>query len=278
MALDLSTIGYETRPHALAFDFRTLATYALGVGAKRDELDYLYEGRGPKVFATFAVVPTAPAVFECLNATGADFEMVVHGAQSVTIHRDPSPSATLSTRATVKAVHDLKRLAQIAIVTETHEEGVLVAETEWSIIVRNGGGFGGSPPKKRDEPKVPQDRPADFVITEATSPEQALLYRLSGDKNPLHADPELAARVGFAAGPLLHGLCTYGFALRAFQRACPGRRVRRIDAKFQKPVWPGETLATSGFELDDGRTVFTTKVVERAETVMTGWLDAPREG
>lgn len=278
MAIDPDSVGRTSSEHVYEHGADACILYALGIGARRDELDFLFEGRGPRVFPTFPVVPAAPAVFECLTATGAELEAVVHGGQSVRVHRDLAPEATLRTRATVKGLHDLKRFAQVVIATETRDGDALVAETEWSIIVRNGGGFGGARPEKRDEPKAPAGRSPDFITEEATSPEQALLYRLSGDKNPLHADPELAARVGFAAGPLLHGLCTYGFTLRAFLRARPGRRIARFDAKFQKPVWPGDVLETSGFELEDGRVVLTTRVSARDETVLTGWLDARAEG
>ncbi|MCC6648640.1 MAG: MaoC family dehydratase N-terminal domain-containing protein [Polyangiaceae bacterium] len=278
MPIDPASVGRESGEHVLAHGADACILYALGVGARRDELDLLYEGRGPRVLMSFPVVPAAPAVFECLTSTGAALEAVVHGAQSVRVHRDLRPEATLRTRATVKALYDLKRFAQVVIATETRDGDALVAETEWSLIVRDGGGFGGPRPDKRDEPKPPAGRAPDSTVEQATSPEQALLYRLSGDKNPLHADPELAARVGFAAGPLLHGLCTYGFALRAFEGAFPSRRVTRFDAKFQKPVWPGEVLETSLHALDDGRVTLSTRVPARGETVLSGWLDAREEG
>lgn len=278
MAIDPGSVGRVSAEHVLEHGADACILYALGVGARRDELDFLYEGRGPRVLPTFAVVPAAPAVFECLTATGAALESVVHGGQSITLHRDFEPAAALRTRARVKALHDLKRFAQVVIATETRDGDALVAETEWSIIVRDGGGFGGARPDKRDEPKAPTDRGPDLVVEDATSPEQALLYRLSGDKNPLHADPELAARVGFAAGPILHGLCTYGFALRAFLRARPRRKVTRFDARFQRPVWPGDPLETAAFELADGRVALATRVPSRDETVLTGWLDARSEG
>ncbi len=95
-------------------------------------------------------------------------------------------------------------------------------------------------------------------MTEATQPEQALLYRLSGDLNPLHADPTFASLVGFEQGPILHGLCTYGFLARAvIQQACggDGRRLKGLTAQFRKPVWPGETIRTDGYTLGDGRIV-----------------------
>ena len=103
-------------------------------------------------------------------------------------------------------------------------------------------------------PKIPERDP-DFTIELTTTPEQALLYRLSGDDNPLHADPEVAKSVGFAEGPILHGLCTFGVVGRALVRGpCEGdeKRLTAFGAQFRKPVWPGDTLRTTGYVVGDG--------------------------
>lgn len=274
MPLDLSTVGAVTETSSFAYDAKTLSLYALGIGAKRDELDYLYEGRGPKVYPTFAVVPTLGVVFSQLSRTGAELAMVVHGAQSVTIRAALPAAATLRTTGSVKGIYDLKRFAQIVLTTTTTlEDGTPAFDTEWSIIVRGAGGFGGSPPPKREDAvSIPKDRAPDFRFEEATTPEQALLYRLSGDFNPLHADPEVATAVGFPQGPILHGLCTYGFAARAFAKSAHGgdaSRIKRMDSQFRKPVWPGDTLVTECFR-NEGRVVFQMLVKERNEQVATG--------
>lgn len=274
MTFDLSCVGSQTLPHELEYDWKTTALYALGIGAKREELDYLYEGRGPKVYPTFAVVPAFPAIGECLGKTGADLTMVVHGAQSVVIHKQLPPSGKLLTTGTVAGIYDMKKMAQVILRTQTTlASGEPVFDTEWSIIVRGAGGFGGAPPPKRDEEApVPKDRPADFRVEQATSPEQALLYRLSGDLNPLHADPAFAQAVGFAQGPILHGLCTYGFAARALINSVLGgdsSRLRRLDGQFRKPVWPGDTLVVEGWRLGDGKVALLTSVKERPDPVLT---------
>src|SRR5208283_2158524 len=132
--------------------------------------------------------------------------------------------------------------------TESKDEnGGLVCTTTSSMLFRGEGGVGGPPPAKEETEKVPKDRPADFTVEEATSPEQALLYRLSGDPNPLHADPEFAKTVGFERGPILHGLCTFGYMVRHVAKgACGGdvSCIRAFEAQFKKPVWPGDTLVT----------------------------------
>ncbi len=274
MALDPSCLGFETEPISFSYDPKALALYALGIGAKRDELDLLYEGRGPRVFPTFAVVPAMAATNLCLARTGGDFATVVHGAQSVRVHALPPPEGTLTTVGRLRAVYDLKKFARVVVATETRlPDGRLAFETEWAIIYRGAGGFGGPRPPPDEAPSVPKDRPADATVREATLPEQALLYRLSGDLNPLHADPAFAASVGFAEGPILHGLCTYGFAARAVVRAGLGgdaAKLRRFDAQFRRPVWPGDTLVTELWREGDGKIIVRTLAEGRPDPVLTG--------
>jgi acyl dehydratase len=273
MALDLSLVGTSGPASTFRYAWKDLALYALGIGAKVDELDYLYEGRGPKAYPSFAVVPAFAPLFELLTRTGADLAMVVHGAQRVTVHAPLPPSGTLATVARIRGIYDMRRFASIALETETREGEKLLCETFWTIIVRGAGGFGGDPPPKEDSGiSVPKDRSPDFRIEEATTNEQALLYRLSGDVNPLHADPEFAARVGFERGPILHGLCTYGHMVRHVVRgACGGdaSKLTAFDGQFRKPVWPGDTLVTSGWHVAPGKIALSVAVKERDETVIS---------
>jgi acyl dehydratase len=140
--------------------------------------------------------------------------------------------------------------------------------------VRGAGGWGGeTPPKEEKVAEVPKGQEPDFRIEEKTTPEQALLYRLSGDRNPLHADPEFAARVGFEQGPILHGLCTYGHMVRHVAKgACGGdaSKLTGFATKFSKPVWPGDTLVTEGWKVAPGKIAVQVKVKERDEIVCTG--------
>jgi acyl dehydratase len=280
MSMDLSTVGFTTQPHALAYDWKTLAAYALGIGAKRDELAYLYEHAkgGMKVYPTFSVVPSYPPVTELLGKCNANMAMVVHGAQLIRIHKQIPDAGTLQTTGTLKAIYDMKKFAQIILETNTSLNGEPVFDTQWSILVRGAGGFEGKrPPEAAAEPTVPKDRPADWTFEEATSPEQALLYRLSGDANPLHADPEFATAVGFPQGPILHGLATYGFAARAVIKQAAGgegAKLRAFNGQFRKPVWPGDTLITQGWTLEGGKVAFNTTVKGRPEVVLGGgWAE-----
>lgn len=253
MSLDPSIVGRQTPPRELSYTYRDVVLYALGIGAKTDELDYLYEGRGPKVYPTFAVVPAFAPVLELLRESGGNLATLVHGAQTVTIEKPIPPEGTFVTTARIAGVYDMKRLAQVVCSTESRVSGEIVCRTDWQLLFRDEGGFGGPHPPKSPMPKVPEGLAPSFDHEEATSPEQALLYRLSGDTNPLHADPEFARQVGFERGPILHGLATYGFIARAIIRhVCGGdaSKLRSLAAQFRKPVWPGEPIRTVGYVVD----------------------------
>jgi acyl dehydratase len=277
--MDLSNVGYTTKPHHYTYDWKKLAAYALGIGAKRDELEYLYEGgkQGMKVHPTFAVIPAHDAIIDMLIKSGANLAMVVHGGQTIRAPR-PIPSAgTIATTGTIKGIYDLKKFAQVILETSSSLDGEPLFETVWSIIIRGAGGFDGPPPPKTEEPQVPKDQKPDWTHEEATSPEQALLYRISGDVNPLHADPEFAAMVGFPQGPILHGLCTYGFAARAVAKKAAGgdaTKIRAFTAQFRKPVWPGDTIVTQGYTLEGGKVAVVASVKDRPDPVLTNaWAE-----
>jgi acyl dehydratase len=275
MPFDFSLSGKPGAPSVLRYSWKDVALYALGVGAKRAELDYLYEKRGPKVLPSFAVVPKFQPMLDLLMKSGGNLAMIVHGGERVVVHGPLPPEGELTTTATIRGFYDMKRLAQVLVDTRSVDDrGSLVAETTSAILFRGEGGFGGPPPPK-DAPPVerPRDVPPTFVIEETTSLEQALIYRLSGDLNPLHADPDFAKSVGFEQGPILHGLCTFGFMVRhVAQGACGGdaSRLRAFEAQFRRPVWPGETLVTEGWQVRPDAVAVHVKVKERDEVVIAG--------
>ena len=275
MALDHSLVGKESAPSTFTYVWKDVVLYALGIGAKKDEIDYLYEGRGPKVIPSFAVVPMFQAMFELVAKTGGDIASVVHGAQRVRLKAVLPSEGTITTIATIRGIYDLRRLAVVLVDTETKDAaGNVLFDATSQIIFRGAGGFGGkTPPREERVAEIPKGQPADFRIEEATTPEQALLYRLSGDMNPLHADPAFAAAVGFAQGPLLHGLCTYGHMVRHVAKgACGGdaTKVTGFEAKFSKPVWPGDTLVTEGWRVAPGKIALQVSVLGRPDNVITG--------
>jgi len=263
-------VGTTTDPITFAYDSSRTILYALGVGATAAELDFLYEGRGPKVLPSFAVIPAYDALMAAMARSEISFADVVHGHQKVTVARPLPPAATLTTTATVAAVYDMRKMAQVVVTTKTRTaDGEHLFDTEWGILVLTGGGFGGEPPPAR-EGGAPARAP-DAVIEEATRPEQALLYRLMGDRNPLHADPEFPLVARFNGRPILHGLCTYGYGLRAVARALvdgDATRVTELGARFTKPVWPGDVLRTEVWR-EGERVWFRTTTKERGDAVLS---------
>jgi 3-hydroxyacyl-CoA dehydrogenase/3a,7a,12a-trihydroxy-5b-cholest-24-enoyl-CoA hydratase len=267
------------------FDERDLSLYALGVGAARDPLDakelpYVYEmsGDGFKMVPTFAVAPPLKAMFELAKegkqAPGLHygFDRVLHGEQYTEI-RAPWPThGKLTHTLKVKDVFDKgKNALVINAITTTDEAGTELAYNEVTTFVRGAGGWGGDRGPSSDVNVAP-DRMPDAVVEEKTSPNQALLYRLSGDWNPLHADPAFAKNFGFER-PILHGLCSFGFAARhVIAKYCPGadpRFFKSIKVRFADTVFPGETLVTEMWKESDQRILFRTKVKERDKVVIS---------
>ena len=268
------------------YDERDLALYALGVGAGRDPLDakelalvYELSGDGFKMLPTFPVAPALKAAFDLAKegkqAPGLHygFDRVLHGEQYTEI-RAPWPThGKLTHKMKIKDIFDKgKGALVVSSITTTDESGTELAYNEVTSFVRGAGGWGGDRGPSADL-NVPPNRAPDAVVEEKTSPNQALLYRLSGDHNPLHADPEFARGVGFERGPILHGLCTFGFMVRHVAKAlCGGdaTRLRSFEAQFRRPVWPGDTLVTEGWLVRPGAVALRVKVRERDEAVITG--------
>jgi len=267
MPIDPDSLGYEAPPIEFEYSWRGPVLYALGVGASADdELDYLYEGRGPKVLPTFGTIPTF-AVFDALvDRLGCDRLGLVHHSQQMELFAPLRPSARLRVIGRVTGLYDLKRLAMSVFSIEAFDESdSLIIRGEVTLVLRNDGGFGGARPPKTERVALP-DRKPDFEFSERVAPTQALLYRLNGDYNPLHADPKFAADAGFDK-PILHGLCTYGYAGRAVLRgACGGDpgKLAMLRGQFSNPVYPGETLLVRSWQ-EAGRVVLSVSTAERPD-------------
>lgn len=255
MAIKLDLVGRQSAPMKHQYSWKDCALYALGVGAKVNELDYLFESNGPKVLPTFAAVPSFNALIAVTSELGANPMMVLHGEQKVVLKRPIPPSGELTTRAEIQGIYDKGKGASVMVVARTlDDKNEPVFDNFFTIFVRGEGGFGGDRGPEPLKAEPPADRAPDFVMTETTLPEQALLYRLSGDVNPLHASPQFAKMGGFDR-PILHGLCTYGFAGRAIlKHACGGdvRRFRSFASRFAGVVFPGDTLTTKGWQTQPG--------------------------
>ncbi|MDX8142227.1 MaoC/PaaZ C-terminal domain-containing protein [Lentzea sp. BCCO 10_0061] len=265
-------IGAELPEIKFSWSESDVLLYHLALGAT--ELRYVYE-QGLQVLPTFGVV--APRFHEtappAVSFPGVDIDLarVLHGTQEITVHA-PLPAegeAVLQTR--IADVWDKGKAAVIVQEsTALTPDGTALYTTRSSIFARGEGGFGGDrgPSGKVEVPS----RAPDFVIETPTLPQQAYLYRLCGDRNPLHADPEFAVRAGFDA-PILHGLCTYGVVCKAVIDAMLDgpEQVSSFGAKFAGVVFPGETLTTRVWR-DGPRLVLTTFAGDRpvlADAVLT---------
>ena len=271
MGLDQNSVGYESEAFEFEYDWKSVVLYALGIGATSDELDYLYEGRGPRVYPTFAVVPAYEPIQALIQKVGLNTASMVHGAQTVTVSAPLPPSGRLTTRARVAGIYDMKRMSQVVLTTRTQNGDTVVCETEWSLLGLSDGGFGGPSPPRGTRLSIPDGAAPLWQFEQSISNEQALLYRLSGDHNPLHADPDFAAQAGFPQGPILHGLCTFGFLARAVTRcACGGDsfRLRTLGAQFRRPTWPGDNLRVEGYRLGEDKTAIRAFSGARGEPVV----------
>jgi acyl dehydratase len=245
--------------------------YALGVGVGHDPLDpdqlsFVYE-KNLKALPTFAAVLGYPGFWARELDTGIDWVKLVNGEQGVTLHRALAPTGTVIGRTRILEAIDKGAGKGALVYTERSvtdkDSGALIATVTQTSFCRGDGGFGGPPREAPPTHPIPE-RPPDAVCDLATRPEQALIYRLSADRNPLHADPEIAIAAGFPR-PILHGLATFGVVGHALLRTVCSydpARLTAINARFSGPVFPGETLRTEIWR--EGAVVtFRSRVVER---------------
>ena len=276
MPIDIDkVVGAELPALSHSWDADDVILYHLGIGAgdpatAEGELEYCYEGK-LKVLPTFAVVPVFNAIAQVMGVDGMEINpiMILHGEQAITIHQPLPTNATVESTAVIKDVFDKGKGAAVIVETETRDQAsTLLATNRFLVFVRGEGGFGGpsGPPPGNAAP----ERPADLVVESTTLPQQALLYRLSGDKNPLHADPGFAAMGGFDR-PILHGLCSYGIVCKAAVDGMLDGDVKSVadfSARFAGVVFPGETIVTSMWR-EDGRVVLAASCKERGTPVIS---------
>lgn len=261
-----------------SYDARDSALYALAVGMARDpmdrrELDFVTPA-GPQ-----KTVPTMAAILEIGNgihgALPVNQTMTVHGEQRLRLHRPVPVAATVDLDSKVAYCLDKGegRGALIGVETEIRlQSGEPLCTLGVTVFARADGGFGG-PSSGGPAPRQTPDRAPDFSVTAETQPNQALLYRLTGDPNPIHYDPAIAALAGFPR-PILHGLCTYGGVCRALLGpVCDydADRIASFDARFAAPVFPGETLVVDAWR-EGGAVAFQAKVRERDVLVLSHGL------
>ncbi|MEU8446521.1 MaoC/PaaZ C-terminal domain-containing protein [Streptomyces globisporus] len=270
MPIDVSAaLAAEPRRAKIGWDHKDVQLYHLGLGAGTpatdpDELRYTLESR-LQVLPGFATVAGAgTAAFGGMGAVGIDVDLaaVLHGGQTVRVHRPIPVTGRAVQTSKVAAVYDKGKAAVIVLRTEASDDDGPLWTNDAEIFVRGEGGFGGErgPSDRLTVPERAPDRTVERPIRE----DQALLYRLSGDWNPLHADPAFAKLAGFDR-PILHGLCTYGMTLKAVTDTLLEGDVSRITAyrtRFAGVVFPGETLRIRMWT-GDGRVQVTVTAAER---------------
>jgi len=285
-ALDVvnRAIGTELEPTTYSYNERDVAIYALGIGAPvdpldQDELKFVYElsGLGFQVFPTFAVVFSYEFNRNIPRGdiAGIKFNpmMAVHGEQFLHVFRPLPTAATVTSTITIADIFDKgSGLLMVIDITSRLANDEKLAMARHSLFFRGLGGFGGE--RGPSAKQVLPERAPDSIHEERTRDTQALLYRLAGDDNPLHADPPMAA-IGHYEKPILHGLCTMSFAARAILKRCGDNDPSRFDSisvRFSRHVFPGDTLVTEMWCDNEGEIHFQTRVKERDVVVLSHGL------
>ena len=268
LGAELGEGGYSWTPDDIIL-------YHLGIGAgvpatDPRELEYTYE-KNLKVLPSFGVIPVFGAMggLSAIEGLSFNFATLLHGEQDITLHQPIPPEAKVINSGRVAELWDKGKACLCVLEVETRlESGEPLFTNRFSLFLRGEGGFGGEPGPKAGN-RSP-DREADGVVESPTLPQQALIYRLSGDKNPLHADPEFAKLGGFDK-PIIHGLCSFGIVCKAVvDNVLDGdtSRVGRYQARFRGVGFPGETYLTSYWK-EGNQIVIESRSKERDEMVIS---------
>lgn len=272
MPLNPAAVGAVGDIRTMSWNSKDALLYAVGIGAGQDDLAFSTENTKDlqqRVYPTFAVVAgsgtTSPGKSAMAEIGSFNWAMLVHGSQAITLHRPIPVEAEATVQDKVVAMYDKGKAAVVVTEAETKsKDGGPLWTTRSSVFIRGEGGWGGDRGPSGPQNEPPAKAP-DHMVTLQTLPDQAFVYRLSGDRNPLHTDPSFAALGGFER-PILHGLCTYGFTGRALLKALCNDDVskfRHIEGRFSSPVLPGDALTVKMWTTAPGETVFTTSVGDR---------------
>lgn len=260
MSLNMKAIGKPIGPFRKTYTWKDAVLYALGVGAGFSELNYCFE-KELRIIPSFSIAMIFDFLSRATLTSGVNLAGILHGEQELIFHSPIPPEGTMTTTGKIVDYYDkgADKGALVVIESETvHDSGKRLFTSVATIFSRLDGGFGGG---NRQAPAVTlPDRAPDAEIDARPSPDQPLLYRLSGDIFHLHVDPEFARMAGFEM-PIMHGLCTHGFACRALIAALvPGEpeRVRRLACRFSRPLYPGVPIRTQIWKTGDGKALWRT--------------------
>ena len=272
MPLNPAAVGAVGDVRTMSWNSKDALLYAVGIGAGQNDLPFTTENTKEVqqvVFPTFAVVAgsgtTSPGKSAMAEIGTFNWALLVHGSQAITLHRPIPVEAEATVQDKVVAMYDKGKAAVVVTEAETKlKTGELLWTTRSSVFIRGEGGWDGDRGPSGPQNEPPAKAP-DHEVTLQTSPDQAFVYRLSGDRNPLHTDPSFAAIGGFDR-PILHGLCSYGFTGRALLGALCNNDVtkfKHIEGRFSSPVMPGDALTIRMWNIGAGENVFTTSVGDR---------------
>jgi len=270
MALNLDAIAKKIGPFTKDYTWKDTVLYALGVGAGFSDLDYCYE-KDLKVIPSFAITTIYDLMPELATTSNVNLAGILHGEHEIIFHNPIPSEGTLSTEGAITHYYDKGKDKGALIIAEFethHSNGTKLFTGIATVFARLDGGFGGddAPKKQIHFP----DREPDFVVEAAPIPDQPLIFRLSGDTFQLHVDSEFAKMAGFEK-PIMHGLCTHGYACRALiETLIPGepQKVRRLDCRFKRPLYPGVPIKTLIWKIDAGKALWRVINAESAEVVM----------
>jgi acyl dehydratase len=270
MPINPDAIGARTAAQPFEWTDRETLLYALGVGAGTQELAFTTENSHDieqQVLPTYAVI-ACPAWGAAAEVGSFNWAMLLHGSQQIRLYKPLPPAGKLSVSSEVFDIQDKGEGKNAILVLKgtgtDPDTGELIAETVSTAVIRGEGGFGGQQGERPVAPTYP-DREPDAKVALGTTEDQPLIYRLSGDRNPLHSDPWFAQNLAGFPKPILHGLCTYGVAGRVLVAELGGgdaTKIRAVGARFTSPVFPGETLTTSVWRTEPGHAVFRTEAAE----------------
>jgi len=251
--IDFGLVGKKYGPISFVYTWKDVILYALSIGAQPDELPFIYENArgGLKVYPSYSMLMGVPLFLKFFKDMKVDLSRFIHGEQLIRLYRPIPPEGKTLVEGGVTNLYDKGKGAlliwRMKMMTEAGEP---LAETESGIFYLGEGGFGGDPGPKTEAFEPPEGTQPDFTVSHFIPENQAALYRLNGDINPLHVDPDFARRAGFSR-PILHGLCTYGHAVRAILRKACGGDVERFEefkARLSGVVYPGDFLVTEGWK------------------------------
>jgi len=256
--LSADLVGTKFEPLEISWTQKDTMLYALGVGSKpADELEFVYEGKGPLVLPTYAVIPAMRALGNIRQAVKLKLQRLLHGEQGIELLRPLPANADIVLHSEISEVWDKGKAGVIGVTATAEDTHGPLFKSYASLFYIGGGGFGGESGPSTKDRNIPPQRDPDVVIEYTTLAEQGAIYRLSGDLVPLHIDPDFATAAGYDK-PFVHGLCTYGFVGRAaLAGLCGGdpSRFKSMTGRFAERVQFEDTIVTKIWKERSGEAI-----------------------